>query len=342
MSFLVRDAMAMMEEIAPRSYAESWDPTGLQIGNPLAPVQRIAFALDATVEIVREAIEKGANLLIVHHPLFFKPLKNLDLSSPEGRLVEEAIRAGLSIYAAHTNLDSAPGGLNDALCRKIGLENLKVLAAEKEEDLYLLHMEIPDHVRESLDAAAPSMACTFSWWASLGKESVMGSAFVEGRKRFEVEKKIRALCLPMDLQWTRAGSKPTGAGLGRIGKLAEPLSLRDLALKIKKALKTDHIRMVGDEEKKIQTLAVCSGSGASLIPAALAGKADCLLTGDLKYHEAMSALDYGLALLDAGHFGTEHLVVELLQKSFEERLRERDGQGIGFVTLEGRDPFRII
>lgn len=342
MSFLVQDAIAVMEEIAPLRYAESWDPTGLQIGNPQAPVQKIAFALDATMEIVREAIDREIDLLIVHHPLFFKPLKKLDLASPEGRLIEEAIRAGLAVYAAHTNLDSAPGGLNDVLCRGVGLENLEVLDAQKEESLYHLHLEIPESAREGVDLAASSLNCRFSWCQALGGEAILGRAVVEAGKRSALENDILSLAVPLALYWSPAGNRPLGAGLGRIGTLATPLSLEALALKLKDVLGISHVRMVGEGEKIVRRLAVCSGSGASLIPAALGRKADCLLTGDVKYHEAMTALDQGLLLLDAGHFGTEHIVVALLRKTFEEKLHLKGARHIRLMGLEGRDPFQVI
>lgn len=342
LSFLVWDAMSIMEEIAPSRFAESWDPAGLQIGNPKAPVGKIAFALDATLEIVRSAIEKKVDLLITHHPLFFTPLKKIDLSTPMGNLAGEAIRGGLAIYAAHTNLDSAPGGLNDTLCEKLGLENTKVLSDEKEEDLHMLLLEVPQKNHEGFLAVSDSMGHRFSWWHDAERKAMLGRAFVAHSKRAELEREIRTFFDDCEINWLPAGKRSAGAGLGRIGILPEAIPLKALAIKLKEILGISHVRLVGEGKKQVRNLAICSGSGASLIPAALAGKADCLLTGDVKYHEAMTALDHGLLLLDAGHFGTEHLVVELLLKAFEEKLHKKKKFNIHLMGLEGSDPFETI
>ena len=110
----VSDVIGLMDELAPPELAESWDNPGLQIGSPAWPVQKILVALDALPAVVADACEQGADLLITHHPFIFKALKQIDYSTPQGRMIEMATRHRLAVFSAHTNLDWASGGLNDA------------------------------------------------------------------------------------------------------------------------------------------------------------------------------------------------------------------------------------
>ena len=110
-----------LEKIAPASLADEWDNIGLLVGNPDVDVNRVAVALEATEATVDSALAKQAGLLVVHHPPLFNPLKKIDLSSPPGSVVAQAIRGGLGIFAAHTNFDAVSGGLNDELASRLGL-----------------------------------------------------------------------------------------------------------------------------------------------------------------------------------------------------------------------------
>ncbi len=119
----VSDIIDVLESIAPQALAEKWDNVGLQVGDPGRPVKNIWVALDPTYQVVNAACHQKVDLLITHHPLIFKPLQSLDFSTPEGSIIDLAVRHRLAIFAAHTNLDSALGGINDVLAGRIGLDD---------------------------------------------------------------------------------------------------------------------------------------------------------------------------------------------------------------------------
>ena len=121
MSVKCRDIMWLMEDLAPSSYAEEWDNPGLNVGDAEAEVKKILVALDATEAVIDEAIEKGADMIVTHHPLLFHPVKKINYDRPDGRKIIKLIKNGINMFAAHTNLDSAKGGTNDTLARLIGL-----------------------------------------------------------------------------------------------------------------------------------------------------------------------------------------------------------------------------
>lgn len=343
MPLRVDDCMGIMAEIAPPEYAESWDPVGLQVGHPQQPVRRMGVALDATFEVVSEAIQEGVDFLVVHHPLFFRPLKNLDLGAPAGRIIGAAVRNSLSIYAAHTNLDSVPGGLNDALCQKIGLARIEPLTEGKKRSQTLLHVEVPAKMKDRVHRLFEETDGGVVWWASMDTEGVIGRARLATDRVRGIRARLHALCPEARVDGIPAGEILSGAGLGRVGDLPGPLCLEAFAEKTKKDLDLTHVRMVGDPMRAVRRVAVCTGSGAGLMSDALKVGADVLLTGDVKYHEAMEVLDQGFSLVDAGHFGTESMVVDLLVERLAGALKARDIQGVGIVPFSSRkDPFLTV
>lgn len=262
----VGDVVGLIEDLAPRHLAETWDHVGLQLGNLATPLRGVALALDVDLSTVRFAIRENCNLLVTHHPLFFKPFFELLEDDARTPILKEALTKGLAIYSAHTNLDSAPGGLNDLFAHRIGLRDLESLKP---------HPGQP--------------------WA----------------------------------------------GLGRIGHLCEPVPLRAFCVSVKESLGAQFVRIVGDPTRKIERVAVCTGSGRDFIPLARSRGADCYVTADLHYHDAQWARDHGLALLDPGHFAMENLVVESLASRLEGSLAQRgwDVPIRGF--REGVDPFML-
>ena len=261
----VADVIRLLEGMAPPSLAEAWDNCGLQVGALDRPVEHVWVALDPSPEVVDAACRDDADLLITHHPLIFKPLKRIDLDAPDGRTIARAIRADLSIYAAHTSLDSAEDGLNDLLARRLGVM-----------------------VAGPLEAAF--------------------------------------------------GGKVEGSvGLGRIGQLAEPMSLVSLAHQAGHRLGMEQVPIVGDPEAVVQTVALCSGSGGSLVGAFLASPARVFITGEIRYHDARDILAAGRAAIDIGHFASERIMID----DIVARLGRALGTGrvrLTACTLE-RDPF---
>jgi dinuclear metal center YbgI/SA1388 family protein len=266
----VADIIARLEQIAPPALAEQWDNCGLQIGSIQRPARKIWVALDPLFSVIEAATNQRVDLLITHHPLILQPLNRLDLSTSIGKSIETALLGRLTIYTAHTNLDSTPNGINDMLARRIGLHGVTPL------------------------------------------QPLSGS------------------------------ETDSGAGLGRVGRLEVPMTVEDLARWIKDQLKLEAVKVAGDMTKVASHAAICSGSGSSLIDAFLATNAEVFISGDLRYHSARTIEEAGRALIDVGHFPSEHIVVEELAMRLDHEFKERGWcVQVEPCRLE-HDPFRLI
>ncbi len=274
----VVDIIEVMEGVAPSRLAEEWDNCGLQVGHLHWAVDKIWIALDPLPSVIQAAVQNRVDLVISHHPLIFKPLKSIDLETVVGQTIETALKNKTAIYAAHTNLDSAQGGINDLLARKIGLTDLTSL------------MPPPAYNGEN----------------------------------------------------TAGGSDDHTIGLGRIGRLDKPLRLEKLALQIKAGLNLKGVKVAGKLKEKVSSVAVCSGSGGGLLNAFLSSGAEVFVTGDLKYHDAIMVENAGRALIDVGHFASEHLIVDPLAQRLASVMQSRGWPiKIEACPLE-RDPFEQI
>ncbi len=367
----VADLVGIINKIAPLALAEAWDNPGLQIGDPAAEVTRVMVALDPTPDVVDSAISSSCQLLVTHHPLIFKPIKSISATNPLGAIIQKAIRGGLSIVTLHTNYDIADGGLNDVLARRIGLSDSVPLKITSTAELVKLVVFLPvTHLDQMRSALFPFVArqgnyrdCTFATEGTgtftplEGAEPFSGavghfSKVPEERLELlinatEVARAVKALLAAHPYEEPAFDLYPLlnkGAklGLGRIGRLSESSTLAEYANRLRNVLSAPALRYVGDPNAVISKVALCSGSGASLLRDAARAGADLLVTGDVKYHEAREAEDCGLALIDAGHYPTEIIMVP--------EMAERLGQAIvaagytGCAVEECRaetDPFRI-
>ncbi len=273
MTSTVADIIGVMEKVAPSGLAETWDNPGLQVGSIDWPVKRVMVALDPSLEVLENAVKESADMLITHHPLIFKPIKSVDVGTSVGHIIELAIRNRLSIFSAHTNLDSAADGLNDILVSHIGLENVSVLDVNK---------------------------------------SMTSSATEEAN------------------------------GLGRIGDLPFKTDLASLCRYLKQALHLESIRMIGAPEFPVSRVAVCCGSGSSLLDRFFASGAQVFITGDVRYHDARSTEEKELALIDIGHFNSEHLVVKSLSSRLTRLLQTLNPDISVHACDVERDPFIVL
>ncbi len=361
----------MINAIYPPALAEDWDNVGLQVGDPTAEVSRIAVALDPVEATLTEAVSKKAELLVCHHPLIFKPLRHLTPNDETGKLVLRAVQEKVAIFSAHTNLDRATGGLNDWLAERLGLIDARPMETN-EGLLFKLVVFVPVEAQETVADALFSAGagaigaydrCSFraagtgTFRAGAGTDPYVGEpgkdeSVDEVRLETVVPKeKLGRVVARMvkahpyeevayDL-YPLLNDRPD-VGLGRIGKLAEPVSLSEYAAQIKSSLDAGHVRVVGPGHKKICKVAVCGGSGASLLATAYRQGADLLVTGDVKYHDARIAESLGIALVDAGHFATEKIAVEGLTRQLHKIIEDK-GFEIEVLPLSGeRDPFEVI
>ncbi len=167
----VKDVINLLEDFAPKSYAFEGDKIGLHVGKMNAKVSKVMIALDVLESVVDEAIENDVNLIVAHHPLIFKPLKKIDLNSEKGRIIQKLIKHDISVYAAHTNLDIATGGVNDMLMNQLGIKHTDILVETGEEPLFKLVVFVPqtheDQLRDALSNAGAGHIgdyshCTFN------------------------------------------------------------------------------------------------------------------------------------------------------------------------------------
>ncbi|MDO9067646.1 MAG: Nif3-like dinuclear metal center hexameric protein [Deltaproteobacteria bacterium] len=364
------DILGIINKIAPASLAEGWDNPGLQVGDPGAEVNRIMVALDPTSDVIASAISSSCQLLVTHHPLIFKPLKSISATTSQGNLVHAAIRAGLSIVSLHTNYDVVSGGLNDLLAKKIGLSGCAPLQITSAQELVKLVLFVPtDHIEQMRSALLPYVEsqgnysdCSFStigegtYTPLDGAEPYIGVVGIPQRvseqrlemlvERGNLPRAVKALMAAHPYEepaydiysLLNEGKKQ---GLGRIGHLSETVSLADFAAQIKSVLNSAGLRYVGDPSSRVSKVAICCGSGASLLREAFRTGADILVTGDVKYHDARDAQDIGIALIDAGHFSTEIIMVAEMAERIGTALHAsgyKDCQVIQCCTET--DPFR--
>ena len=348
----VRAVTSALEAWAPPGSQLSFDNVGLQVGDPGREVAAVLVALDLTPAVVDEAEALGAGLVVTHHPLIFKPLKRLVATDFVGGLALKLAERGLAYYAIHTNLDAAPGGVSFALAAQLGLEDVRFLDPVRESLVKLVTFVPEDHAEAVHLALAASgagrigdyEACAFTARGTgffrpgaganphTGTPGALSSADEVRLEvevaRWDVGRVVQALKSAHPYEEVAYDLYPveqpnTRAGLGAVGVLPEAEPLGDFLGRVAGRLGSGALRYVGDDAAAVRTVAVCGGSGSSLIPQALAAGADAFVTADVTYHTYFEPLDPGgaprLALIDAGHYETERITERLLVDWLEER-----------------------
>jgi dinuclear metal center YbgI/SA1388 family protein len=371
MSVKVSDIIRLMNEIAPQNLAENWDNSGLQIGDKNWPVKSIMVALDPLPDIIAEACRKKINLLITHHPLIFKPLSRIDFSTPVGSTIQLSVQNRLALFAAHTNLDSASGGINDIISEKLGLKALSVLSKPEQLEKHKLVFYVPaDHEKNLLEILFQTRAgvigeytcCSFRnqgtgtfkpgstakpFSGSIGvlshADEVRIETIVNGQDLDEVVSLLKKHHPYETMAYDIYPLIPEKGkqGLGRVGFLPARLRLDQFSDQVRKALNLTSVRVVGDPGLMVEKVAVCSGSGSSLLSDFFASGAQVFISGDIRYHDARASEEAGAGIIDVGHFGSEHLVVNvLIQKLHDAILAKGMDISIEACNLE-KDPFVV-
>lgn len=254
----VKDIIEKIENVCPERLAYSWDNVGLLCGDREKTVKTALLTLDTNVSVVKEAIDAGADMIVSHHPILLGGIKRIDYSEPTGEMLKLLIENNIAVFAAHTNMDTVKGGINDRLAEMFSIQDVKIL-----------EQHTPDIT----------------------------------------------------------------AGLGRYGKI-NPVTLGALAKSVSEKLNSP-IRVSGDLEKTVSTLAVASGSCAEVIPLAKSLGCDAIITGDMKYHNTIDNVESGIAVIDAGHYPTEICVTDI----FENILKD---SGIKIIKSKNKDIFQFI
>jgi dinuclear metal center YbgI/SA1388 family protein len=354
----VRDVLSALHDIAPAGSAQSYDNVGLQIGDPNQNVSRIVVALDLAAAVVDQAIDAGAELIVTHHPIIFKPVRDVVASDSYAGLVHRVARAGLSHIAIHTNLDAAWDGVSFALARKLGLTDLSFIEPMPDV-LQKLVLFVPhDHlhdVRSAIAAAGGGVigqydSCAFAsegigfFRALDGANPFIGKAGgdLEHAQEYKLEVEAPKWRMPAviagmkqahpyeevahDIYDLRTSS--TRHGLGAVGSLDEAMTLAGFLDRVRERLKVPALRFVGNPDAQVARVAVCGGSGSSFISQAMKTGADVYLTADVTYHRFFEVLradgSARMALIDAGHYETEAMTAELLVDILSERFVDVD------------------
>jgi dinuclear metal center YbgI/SA1388 family protein len=337
---LLKEILDQLENFAPFSLQEDYDNSGIQVGDPNLEVRKGLICLDVTESIIDEAITKGCDLVVSHHPLIFAGIKNLSGKNYVERVLIKAIKHNIAILSVHTNLDSIKNGVNGKLAEKLGLKNLGILQPVKGLLRKLVTFCPADHAEKVREAIFFSGAgqigdydcCSFNIDGTgtfRGGENTnpyvgnKGEIHTEPETRIEtilpdylVSKVVKAMIsahpyeevaydiFPLENRFERTG-------MGMLGELEEPVSEIVFLERVKNLLGVPVIRHSELNNKLIKRVALCGGSGSFLKEKAVAAGADVFVTADVKYHDFFQSGSQML-LIDAGHYETEQFTKELL------------------------------
>lgn len=339
-----------IESFAPPALQEGYDNSGLIIGNRNEECTGALITVDVTPAVVEEAKSLGFNLIVAHHPLIFKGLKRLNGSTPQEIAVIEAVRTGIAVYACHTSLDSAPGGVSQEMARMLGMENVEPLDSPTDK-LLKLQVFVPDDCVDEVsmalfdagagqignyDSCAYSVKGTGSFRALSGANPYVGAV---GEVHTENETAVQ-MVLP---EWRRRqveaalrqvhpyeepayefvsliNARPM-TGLGAIGNLSEPMTMEQFVAKVKHTFDSPVARCNNfPDDFLIRRVALCGGSGASLIPLAMAKGATAMLTSDVKYHDFVDTPASSFLIVDIGHHESENcskrIIFDIISEKF--------------------------
>ena len=343
----VKEIATALEMFAPLPLQDGFDNAGLQIGLTEAEVTGVLLCLDVTEEVVDEAVASGANLIVSHHPLIFKPLKSITGRNSVERCIIKALANNIAIYSAHTNLDNAQGGVNYRIAEKLGLKNVRILLP-KENSLLKIVTYVPEAqtqaVRDALFAAGCGSIgnydkCSYNidgtgtfrandncnpFCGNIGelhheKEVRIETVLPAYLKNKAISALIKAHpyeepaydIFPILNEWGTVGS-------GVIGELPQESDELEFLNTIKEKFTVGSLRHTKLRGKKIQKVAICGGAGASFAGAALASGADIFITGEARYHELFDNTDKMMYAI-IGHYESEQYTTEILKEIIEEK-----------------------
>ena len=343
----VRDIIAVLEATAPLDLQESYDNAGLIVGDVNMALTGVLLCLDSIEEIIDEAIERGCNMVVAHHPIVFSGIKKITGSNYIERVIIKAIKNDIAIYASHTNLDKVyKNGVNETIAAKIGLKNTSILAPEKGH-VFMLVAYVPVNHKEQVltsmySAGAGEIGeysnCSFS---SAGEGTFMplqnANPFIgeEGVIQKEAEERVEVLVVSNKVKAVLAAMKDThpyeevahyiipvenahqNIGLGMVGELAEELEVEVFLQRLKEQFNLPVIRHT-NYAKKIKKVAVCGGSGSFLFNDVSRCNADAYVTADIKYHQFFDP-EGKFLLADIGHYESEKFTLEIFHRLISEK-----------------------
>lgn len=356
----IQDITSFLETMAPLGLQEGYDNAGLLTGNAAWECTGIITALDATEEVVLEAIEKNCNLIVAHHPIIFGGLKKINGKNYVEKSVIAAIKNDIAIYAIHTNLDNIMEGVNGKMADLLGLQKRQILQPKK-NILKKLFTYVPiaqaEQVREAIFAAGGGKIgkyseCSFNTPGEgtfKGEEGTVPFVGTPGKRHRENEVKIELVFpswLERDIYSALIKAHPyeevaydiidldnmhQEVGSGMLGELEVPVSEAEFLTVLTRTFELSVIKHTPFTGKMVKKVALCGGAGSFLIKAAIASGADLYVTGDVKYHEFFDA-DGKLVIADIGHYESERYTIELLFGKLREKFTNFAVQKTGVKT----------
>lgn len=342
----IRDIISVIEDFAPLALQESFDNCGVQVGDVHKEAKGVLLTLDVTLEVIKEAIDKKCNLIIAHHPITLSGIKSLTGASLAEKILIKAIENSITIYAAHTNMDSVKKGVSAVLANKIGLINQQILNPVTNQLVKIVtfvpHQQA-EEVRQAMFKAGAGHigdydSCSYNLKGEgtfKGGDSTNPFAGKAGKLHTESEIRIETVApsylknkvinaiiashpyeepafdiYPLNNLWQTVG-------LGMVGDLKEEMNIGDFLKHLKKTTGTECIRHTQQASDTVKRVAVCGGSGSSLLKNAIAANADIFVTGDFKYHQFFDGINK-IMIADIGHYESEQFIkglfLEILTK----------------------------
>ncbi|MCE9590392.1 MAG: Nif3-like dinuclear metal center hexameric protein [Planctomycetes bacterium] len=359
----VKDVIAALERVAPLHLAEAWDRVGLQIGDPAARVRRGMLCIDLTEAVVREAEAARAGLVVAYHPPIFEPIKSLTAGEWKSRVIMRCVRAGIAVYSPHTALDAAEGGMNDWFAAGLGGGEIKPirLAACAGGGMNKVVVFVPiksvDGLRVAMSRAGAGeigeySECSFTLegegtfrGSSKSRPTVGRAGRFERVKESRMEMVCPASCLsevlnamkrvhPYEepaydvyrLEQAAAGNAATGAG--RVLTLQRAVSVNELLARVRRRLGVKSLMTgVPAKPRAVRRVGVCVGAGGSMIGEA--GEIDAFVTGEVRHHDALAAVERGVVVVQAGHTQTER---PYLREYRRQIVKAVGGEGVEWVV----------
>ena len=361
----VKNLLNNLDKIAPFFLQESFDNSGIQFADLDAPVTKILLSLDVTQGVLNEAIEKKANLIITHHPLLFSPLKQI--TKQKNPLLYQVITAQINLMAMHTNYDLSEDGLNDYVANLLGIKKISSLQSSSEK-IFKFAVYVPiqyaDKVSQAIFKAGAGKIGRYTetsfnitgqgtFKPMEGTNPFIGKI---GEKEEVQEIKIETVVAERDLDSVIQAMKDThpyeepaydiyelktksSYGIGVFGEIDKEVEISKFSLEVKNRLQAHYIRLIKSNEQKIKRVALCTGSGGSLLEQVSRKNVDLYLTGDITYHTALRAKELGLNVLDVEHFDTEKFFVEAL---YNQLIKLGISKDILVKSKKMESPFQIL
>lgn len=341
-----------LKGLAPLALAESWDNVGLILGDRGEAVSRVMTCLTVTPKTAGEAIDRGANLIVTHHPVLFRPTQKLTTDDIQGGMLWRLIRASVAVYSPHTAYDGAAGGINEMIATRLKLANVAPLRPAAIGSRVKLVVFVPNQDLERVSNAVFQAGagvigeyreCSFrlagrgTFFGSENANPTIGRA---GRREEVDEWRLEVVCPKTSVQTVVTAMRlahsyeepafdiypldpvPGSIGAGRAGELESPLTATRFAELVRDAVGATLVQVVGAANRQIRRAAIACGSGAEFLGDAIAARCDALVTGEASFHRQLEAESSGIVLVTAGHYATERFAVEELAIRIGQQFQE--------------------